>query len=346
MDVSAHVGCHWLCLGAVALTLCGAPRALARDRSWTCGKSDRPWVVLAFEGSDWDPKQQAGIREDLAAGLRLRGLLICPPATAHSSPALARVQLDAATMEHVSVAIEVHDALTNKHVWREVDLQDVPPDARGVALAGAAEELLRASWAELALEDATPPVREPPPEVTRAVRLTPNALPQTRQLGVGMSGELHAGGQTLLGPDAWFDLWLGERIGVEIAIGYRRGIDVSASHGTIETQGFVLGGDVLFAVAGSGTPLRLLTRLGVQVASLELNGRPTEDGRGSERRGIGIHARAALVLSLALSRDLGARLELGPGVALRGLAAFDDDEEVTSTSGVLGHAGLGFGASF
>jgi hypothetical protein len=242
--------------------------------------------------------------------------------------------------------IEVHDSLTNKHVLREVDLRNVPDDARGVALAAAADELLRASWAELALEDAPAPAFEPPVEVTNAVHLTPARTRHERALGVRVSGEHHGGGLTLLGPEAWFSIWLGERVATELAVGYRRGLDSSAAHGTIETQGFTISLDLLFAVVGARSPVVLLTRLGVQGSSLEFNGRASSGGVGSERQGLGMHARAALVLQVELSADLTFRLEAGPGLALRGLAALDANQQITSTTGVLGHAGLGFGAVF
>jgi hypothetical protein len=126
----------------------------AEPPGFRCGESDRPWVELQFEGEGWDARSQQSIRADLAAGLRLRGLLVCGPEKPGTEAPLASVQLSAAALNRVAVEIEVHDALTNKYVLREVDMRNVPSDARGLTLAAAAEELLRASWAELALEDA------------------------------------------------------------------------------------------------------------------------------------------------------------------------------------------------
>jgi hypothetical protein len=54
----------------------------------------------------------------------------------------------------VEVTIEIDDAATAKSVKRVVSLADVPSAARPRALAIAAAELLRASWAELALQRA------------------------------------------------------------------------------------------------------------------------------------------------------------------------------------------------
>lgn len=350
MEASAYDRSRWLRVSALALTVCasaGVARARSADPDWTCGESGRPWVELDFTGPGWDEAQRRGIRADLEAGLRLHGMLVCSADSRAAAQPLARVQLEAAAMERVSVVIEVHDSLTNKHVLREVDLRSVPQDARGVALAAAAEELLRASWAELALADAPPAAREPPAEVLDVVQLTAVVPPRhPRALGIRASAEYYAGGLTLFGADAWFCVWLGESIAAEFAVGYRRGLDVAAEHGSVESQGLAVGVDLLYALAGARAPVSLLARLGVQGSSLEYDGRPDQGASGDDQRGFGVSARAALILKLGLSKDLDFRVEAGPGVALRGVAAVDTDDVVASTSGVLGHAALSLGAVF
>lgn len=59
--------------------------------------------------------------------------------------------------------VRIDDLLTRKHVERTIDLGEVAPSARPRALALAIAELLRASWAELAL------VEEPPAGVPAAI---------------------------------------------------------------------------------------------------------------------------------------------------------------------------------
>src|SRR4051794_22025265 len=125
----------WAVVSIFALS--GTARARpADDESWRCGRSTRPYVELGF-GDGWDPKLQQSIRADLAAGLRSRGLLVCAPDQRGSEPPLASVQLSAASEARVAVEIQVHDALTNKYVLREVDIRPLPSDARGLALATA-----------------------------------------------------------------------------------------------------------------------------------------------------------------------------------------------------------------
>jgi hypothetical protein len=328
------------------LALSAATRVRAEDTSWRCGQSKRPWVELNFEETGWDPKLQQSIRADLAAGLRTRGLLVCGPDQRSAQAPLATVQLTAASVTRVSVEIEVHDALTNKYVLREVDTRSLPGDARGLALATAAEELLRASWAELAIEDAPPPVREPPPEVRAAVRPLSVARRDGHVLGVRVAGEHHSGGQTLLGPEAWFDVWFSPYFATELSIGYRRGLNESAKHGSIESEAAVFGVDALFSLAGRSSPLQLMTRVGVSLANLEFAGHARADNEGHDRRGVNFNARAAVVLRLALGDNAELRLDGGPGVNIRAVTAVDDGADVTGTQGVLGQAALGFGAVF
>lgn len=328
------------------LALSGATRARADDASWRCGQSTRPYVELAFEENGWDPKLQQSIRADLAAGLRTRGLLVCPPGQRGSEPPLASVQLSAASVSRVSVEIEVHDALTNKYVLREVDTRSLPGDARGLALATAAEELLRASWAELALEDARPPAREPPIEVVRAVHIVPAPRRADNVLGLRVAGEHHSGGQTMLGPEAWFDAWFTEQFAAEFSIGYRRGLNQSAKHGSIQSEAAAFGADALISLAGRSAPLLVMMRFGFGLSAVKFAGRAAADNEGRELTGVSFSARAALVVRLMLGDQAELRLDAGPGVNLRALRAVDDGVDVTGTHGVLGQAGLGFGAVF
>jgi hypothetical protein len=316
------------------------------DLSWRCGSSKRPYVELTFEEGGWDPKVQQSIRADLAAGLRTRGLLVCAPDQRGTDAPLASVQLSAAVQNRVAVEIEVHDALTNKYVMREVDIRALPLDARGLALATAAEELLRASWAELALEDAPEPTREPPPEVVDAVRPTVVAPREGHVLGVRMVGDHHSAGQTLLGPDLFFDVWFDEHFAAELAIGYRRGLTDTAKHGSVASEAAVFSSDALFSLVGHGSPLLLMMRAGVSIASLAFTGRARGNNLGYEQSGLNITARAALVLRLAIADFFELRLDAGPGINLRAVTAADDGEDVTGARGVLGHACLGFGVVF
>ncbi|MEZ4394919.1 MAG: hypothetical protein R3A48_27910 [Polyangiales bacterium] len=81
--------------------------------------------------------------------------------------AVIRLEFPVCAEGATALALSIDDAVTRKSVRRAVDLGDVPASGRARALALAAAELLRASWAELAL-DPSPPAPEAPPSRVRA----------------------------------------------------------------------------------------------------------------------------------------------------------------------------------
>lgn len=95
-------------------------------------------------------------------GIELRGDGVTTvDSVAHNAPlsegaSLALIAIDAlpCTEDATLLAITIDDLATQKSVRRTVDLSDIAADARARTLALAIAELLRASWAELALPDA------------------------------------------------------------------------------------------------------------------------------------------------------------------------------------------------
>lgn len=105
------------------------------------------YVVLgAREG--FDPALAAEVRKDLAAELGPRGYGVCTGRVVEGELA-AEIWLSMA--EPALVSIQIDDLVTGKRVWRDVPLTRIPPGGRALAIAIAADELLRASWAELDL---------------------------------------------------------------------------------------------------------------------------------------------------------------------------------------------------
>jgi hypothetical protein len=88
------------------------------------------------------------------------------------TPALARVSfsLSSCATDVTQVTVIVDDLATRKNVRRSVDLSDVRGALRTRALALAIAELLRASFSELALDDAPPPAVGVPAAVRDALR--------------------------------------------------------------------------------------------------------------------------------------------------------------------------------
>jgi hypothetical protein len=88
------------------------------------------------------------VRKDLAAELSQRGFGVCPGRAARGE-LVAEVTL--VQREPSLVAIQVEDHTTGKQLARDVRLARIPAGGVALAIAIAADELLRASWAELAL---------------------------------------------------------------------------------------------------------------------------------------------------------------------------------------------------
>ena len=333
-------------LGAMTPQLAAAQKlpALAGGEGQRCGPAGQPWVSVAWKGQAWEPAQQRAVLEDLRAGLRQKGIAACPLGSAGSEPPIALLELQASGEARVSVGIEVHDALTEKRVLRDLDLRELSPDARALAIAAAADELLRASWAALALEDAPEPSRPAPPEVRNAVRaaLVP-ARVGARDVALGARGaiEHHGGGTTLLGGDAFVTVWLSQRFGLELSVGLRQGVAQDATHGRIESRALCSALDLALALLPRGETLSLAALVGVAVASLRVRGDAAGSAIDAEGSGLSAQARAGVLLGLALHEQLALRAQVGLGAPLRSVEASDGGRVVSSTAGVELHAGLG-----
>jgi len=160
------------------MVLLVSPAAWAR-----CPSSDMPFVVLITRVKPPDQLIADQLRRHLEASLRDRGIALCTEASASMRP-VGRVLLEVTREkgEPITALIRIGDNITDKRVEREMNLTGVPVDARPLAVSASADELLRASWAELLLADAPPPAIEPPDVVLSSVK---NSLTPPRfQLGL------------------------------------------------------------------------------------------------------------------------------------------------------------------
>ncbi len=179
-------------LGLVALGwLCAHARAQSEAP---------PTVVLAFEG-EWEPGLRGEVWADLVSMLRERHVRLLTETDAPASRvATVRVAApDAAS----AVRVVIEDHLTAKLVERSLALAHEEPDTWSTLIAAGSDELLRASWVELSMRSAPPPVREPPAEVTRIAResIAPAPTAPTRLVGVAVRAEISIG-ERLLAPGA------------------------------------------------------------------------------------------------------------------------------------------------
>jgi hypothetical protein len=309
-----------------------------------CARAGQPWISVAFDGPAWTRELETSVLADLRAGLRLRGIGACALGGQGSEPPLGLLELKALAADRIAVSIELHDALTKKRVLRDVNVREVAVDARALAIADAADELLRASWAELALADAPTLSRPAPPEVKRAVRssLARAAIDaRDHTLCALAAGEYHGGGTRLLGADLALGLFWSERFGAELGFGLREGLRERATRGSVDTRALLGAGDLLAALSPRERALVLLGRLGVALASVRMRGLAYKDAVGFEREGLDVHARLGLRALLALGALFALRADIGLGVPLQSLQARDAGQVVTSTGGAQLLFGVG-----
>lgn len=345
---SAASSCVRLALG-LAISVAWPFAARAQPTARPCGRAGSPWVAVAFRGEALAAAEQRAVVLDLRAGLQLAGIETCTLGTEGSEPPLAVLELVSSEPSRVLVSIEVHDALTKKRVLRDIDMTDVAVDARPLAIAVAAEELLRASWVELALQDAPEPSRPPPVEVTRVIgtSLAPAQIGRRdHAVGARFAAEHFTGGLSQLGADAYALLWLDEHLGLEAGAGMRNGLQHDATHGSIESQALVAHADLAWApIARDHTSFATL-KLGVQLSSLHVRGIADDRSDGARAAGIAVHARASIAGSIALSPWLAITAEIGAGLPLRAIEAADDGRVAVSNGGLGLHGGAGLEARF
>jgi hypothetical protein len=225
---------------AAGLVLIASPASAAEGAR--CGERG-PWIaVLLHERLSVDRERFLRL---LRLELASRGFELCDEGGAEATPAVAAIDLTSHE-DDVTLTVEVRDRVTAKRVAREVSVASYPPDARPLVLAVAADELLRASWAELALTSAPPPAQPVPAEITAALAddlPKPGALPAPAKvfLGVGFVGEHYGDGASLFGADVDGGVWVLPRLSLSLRVGARAGLAVSSEHGSV-TPNVLAGG--------------------------------------------------------------------------------------------------------
>jgi hypothetical protein len=289
----------------------------------------RPWVLLT--GGMPKPLASA-VRSELRAGLISSHIDVCAEGAGPAGRPLARVSFTPVGEGTTRYSLDVTDSVTQKRVGRDLSLEKLPADGRALALAVAAEELLRASWAELALRGVHSPDTAPPPEVRAVVERTrpaPASPSRGAALGARLAFEHFLGGQTHFGGDAVLLLPLGSLTGASVALGGRRALSEQAPHGSIGARALA---------AELGLSLRLVQRPGLKLEAgvsgraLWLTFEPSSAGtaQASTQSGLGVIARAGL--SLVFGGRLKSFASLGAGLPLRSFAASDSGAEVTGVS--------------
>lgn len=311
----------------------------------------RPWVLMDVTGTS--PEFSSRLIADLRAGLAPSRIDACMEVPVRRGQLLATVKIAAQPEPPNRFSIDVSDAVTQKRIGRDVDLSHVPSDGRAFALAVAAEELLRASWAELALSrekatlrterEATQPAAAatgpaPPPAPRRAES-------RLHALGVRVGFEHYTGGQTQFGADLF---WIHPGLGwmaFGLGLGARRALAVDAATGTISAT--ALGGDVsLRPRLLSAGVLNLDGVLALRIAQVYFSGSPAGGGVGHDSASTVLYGRAGVSLAVGRRGSVRSLSELGAGAPLRSFSASEAGEIVTGVSGVEVFASTGVALEF
>jgi hypothetical protein len=328
----------WICLTGVLWALPAASDCGA-------GRAGRPWVSVVFEDTSFPPAGEARMVEDLRAGLSDRAIDVCGADERPARPAVAQIRVAQATETKVGVSVEVRDSVTEKRVARDVDLSAVPKDGRAFAVALAADELLRASWVELAIERARRPKRPPPPEVAAVVESTLPHAERPARAGVRAVAERFLGGQTHLGGDAALLATLVPRLQLEISAGLREALVTSAQDGEVLASAIGAGVMLNYLLLG-GDDVEVATGAGGRVAFVRFRGEAEGDATEAELSGLTVYARAGISAAARILTPIWVELGGNLGVPLRTLGARDREDTVTAVSGLELGARVGLAAEF
>jgi hypothetical protein len=312
----------------------------AYAQSSSCTEAHRPTVFLRSHDAEIER-----IAVQLAVGLAVSGVAVCV-GDAALGMRVASVDIVADPARESSRQIRVRDAVTSKTLERAVDLGAIPPDSRATALALYVEELLQASWAELAL-NSHGFLREHPPaapaEVQRELaRVLPTAAPgperaasaRAWRISLGAAFVSFPGMLTQLGPQ----LSVGYRalpwLEPALRIGYRASPLVHAPDGTIAVQALLAGAyvDLFFALSRA---LSVHFPQGIDVSHVTFL-----TGANAGSPSVARATRAALVVE----HGAGLRFHLADALSITAVARFcwtvlraqaaDQQRVVTGISGV------------
>jgi hypothetical protein len=331
-------GCFWAL--ALVTTLGGQPSAEAAERAPCDGHG--PWVLVELRAAAWTEAQRGGVLADLGRALAPQGIDVCVAAAPGGEPPLATVAVELAADQRAVVDIEVRDAVTHKRVRRDVDLARIPPDGRELAVAIEADELLRASWAEVALDTARARAIEAQRNVVRTVGavLEPARVRATGAFGVRAAGELYTGGAALVGADGFGRLPLGGRFGLELAAGMRASPSTAAAHGRVDA--LAAGGGLALALRlASGRRTSLELGAGLTASWLEFRADAAPGATAARFASLLLVARLRVAGRLALGRAAHLVAGLEGGETLHGVQATDAGTVVVGATGLALGATLG-----
>lgn len=307
-------------IGAASIALAVVLRAspsYAAERALTVALEGESNLPVGFERA---------LGASLAPGVEVVG--------ATSARADARVRVH---VEGTRARIVVEDAVTRKTVERTVTLEGVPEDARAVALASAADGLLRASWLETAMAAPPTPVRASSPVPPRAEAIAREALAPSDGPRIGARFALdHATlGATFVGGDAVGCLRLLGPVRLIVSAGARGMLSVDSPNGRISGHSFVFGASLAWSVLPSRSWLALEVGPSVDLAWLDVRGDAVSPKIGVQANGAAGVVGAVVAARMPIAR--GFHLEVAPtlGAVVRAVRARDVGTVTTGLDGAV-----------
>ncbi len=324
-------------LGAAA-TVLGARHADADGEG--CGRGRRPWILVEFGARSLSALRVPEVTTQLRAGLAARGVDVCATAPSGGPSPIATLVISRVEGKESDLVLEVRDAVTEKWVERDLDLHSTPLDEQALAIAVDADELLRATWAELALKDAPATRAVVPPEVrdivAASIAVAPAEASASSRWTMGLRGsvERFTGGLTFLGGDVRNEYWFAPRWSLGVAVGYRLTPSVSSSLGEVSASGLhgALGG--AFALTPRSRRAGLDLALSLDTYVIHFDPRATAGASAIPSSDAALTATLMAGGWVAFGGHLRLRWAAGAALPIRIVRAFADGQSVESTAGL------------
>jgi hypothetical protein len=319
-------------------------RAHAQERQMDrapCPARGWPWVQLADDvlHAPFDAAFRTLFLAQLGAGLEARHIELCAahddqPADA-ADGAASEIALSGTQGDVVTVA--VRDAITGKRLAREVPLASVPRDARPLTVALAVDELLRASWLELALADAPAPRRAVPREIDALVvpPAPTNAKRHRLELGAELVAEHFGGGTAQVGVDVLVRAAPVPLLFVRVALGLRSGATAHAADGDIRSTALDANVGMDLVIPPRSARWQFAVAVDGRLIRARFSGEPRTDARGGDAAATAIYLGAGLRGNVRLAGAFGLSLTGGFGVPVHAVDVFDGGTRVAGLSGPL-----------
>lgn len=324
----------------VLLLMFGGRLAYGAD-PFPCGS--RPWIQIVL-ASDLPPGTPPFV-DLLRAELASRGFDVCADRPQDPREPTATIEV-VPRPGGLALNVEVRDAVTDKRVSRDVDLGAVPPDSQPLMLALASDELLRASWAELALRSSPPPSRPVPPAVAEVVRDSVRPDADRIRLGVAVMGEHFAAGTALYGADILVGGVLTRRLSADLGVGLRTGPTVAGADGDVGVSAVTGSLSARFTTTPPQSRLGLDAVARFAVERIAFTATPHPGALATPQAGYPLLADAGLSGWFRVLRRVRISAEVLADLPLRPVYATDGQVRVAGVAGVGVGGGVGIWTSF